>query len=78
MAAAAVAAGGFVAGAAVAGLVHRRQRQSTALARGNGISRALARAGTRKAARAPERLEILSSHTLLVDVHVLGVPGLGS
>ena len=36
MQAAAVAAGGFVAGAAVAGLVTRRQRRSAAVARGRG------------------------------------------
>jgi len=75
--AAAVAAGGFVAGAAVAGLVHRRQRQS-ALARG-GLTRTLGRAGSRRAAKAAaERLQVISSQTLLVDVHVLGPADLGS
>src|ERR1700726_3448659 len=43
--AAAVAAGGFVAGAAVVGLVHRRQRQSTALAKGRRVRGDLGRGG---------------------------------
>jgi hypothetical protein len=71
--AAAVAAGSFVAGAAVAGLVHRRHSRSAALARGGRVGRTLAR-GSRKAARGPERLQIVGSRTLLVDVHLLGMP----
>jgi len=73
--AAAVAAGGFVAGAAVVGLVHRRQRQTPALAGGGRIGRALARSGSRRVAQGSEVLQIVSSRTLLVDVHVLGTPG---
>ena len=71
--AAAVAAGSFVAGAAVAGLVHRRQR-SLAPSQGGRVGRALAR-GSRKGARGQERLQIVGSRTLLVDVHLLGTPG---
>ena len=72
--AAAVAAGGFVAGAAVVGLVHRRQRHSAALAQGGRVARALSRRGTRKGSSAPELLQIVGSRTLLVDVHLLGTP----
>lgn len=71
--AAAVAAGSFVAGAAVAGLVHRRHSRSPALGQAGRVGRTLAR-GSRKAARAPERLQIVGSRTLLVDVHLLGMP----
>ena len=78
----AVAAGGFVAGAAVLGLVQRRQRRSSALAKGRGAGRAVKkarhagvpsthRAGTRTA----ELMQIVDSRTLLVDVHLLGRPG---
>src|SRR5271157_2445510 len=72
--AAAVVAGGFVAGAAVAGLVHRRQRSAPALAGGGRIGRALARGGSRNGAGAAELVQIVSSRTLLVDVHLLGTP----
>jgi hypothetical protein len=72
--AAAVAAGSFVAGAAVAGLVHRRHSRSAALAQGTRTGRRLARS-SRKTAGAPERLQIVGSRTLLVDVHLLGSPG---
>jgi len=72
--AAAVAAGGFVAGAAVVGLVHRRRR--TALAKGGRAGR-LNRArpprrDNRSANRAGELLQIVGSRSLLVDVHLLG------
>src|ERR1700754_4130284 len=46
--AAAVAAGGFVAGAAVVGLVARRQRRSPALAKGARAGRRLARGRGRR------------------------------
>jgi len=62
----AVAAGGFVAGAAVAGLVHRRGRRSARPSRRR-------RAGT--GGRAAELVEIVGSRSLLVDVHLLGGPG---
>jgi hypothetical protein len=64
--AAAVAAGGFVAGAAVVGLVHRRQRRSSALAKGRG---------TRRSSRASELVQVVGSRSFLVDVHLLGGPG---
>ncbi len=70
--AAAVAAGGFVAGAAVVGLVQRRRRR-TALAKGRR-GRRLSRGGRdgRSANRAGELLQIVGSRSLLVDVHLLG------
>ena len=67
--AAAVAAGGFVAGAAVVGLVHRRRRR-TALTKGRRAGR-LSRDG-RSAKKAGELLQIVGSRSLLVDVHLLG------
>jgi hypothetical protein len=71
--AAAVAAGGFVAGAAVVGLVHRRQRQS-ALAKGRRAGRDLARGGRRgrRSGAVGELVQIGGSRSLLVDVHLLG------
>jgi hypothetical protein len=73
--AAAVAAGGFVAGAAVAGLVTRRQRNSAALAKGRRAGRRLGRRGRRGRGAAPaasELVQIVGSRSLLVDVHLLG------
>lgn len=70
--AAAVAAGGFVAGAAVVGLVHRRQRRSSALGKGKRAGRSLGQGGSRGAARAVELVQIVGSRSLLVDVHLLG------
>jgi hypothetical protein len=64
--AAAVAAGGFVAGAAVVGLVHRRQRRSSAIAKGRG---------SRRAGRAGELVQVVGSRSFLVDVHLLGGSG---
>jgi len=70
--AAAVAAGGFVAGAAVVGLVHRRRR-TAAVAKGRSARR-LSRAGRdgRSAKGAGEILQIVGSRSLLLDVHLLG------
>jgi hypothetical protein len=68
--AAAVAAGGFVAGAAVVGLVHRRHRR--ALMRGARGAGKLTRGGSRRAGRAGELVQIVGSRSLLVDVHLLG------
>ncbi len=68
--AAAVAAGGFVAGAAVVGLVTRRQRRAGALAGGRRAGRRLGRG--RKPAGAGELVQIVGSRSLLVDVHLLG------
>jgi hypothetical protein len=62
--AAAVAAGGFVAGAALAGIVHRRRSR-----------RRPARQANRKGAKAAELVQIVASRSLLVDVHLLGFPG---
>jgi len=72
--AAAVAAGGFVAGAAVVGLAHRRSRRSAALAKGRGAGRRLGRGGRagRSAPGAGELVQIVGSRSLLVDVHLLG------
>jgi len=75
--AAAVAASGFMAGAAVVGLVHRRQRRSSALAKGHRAGRELGRGnrGRRASARAGELVQIVGSRSLLVDVHLLGGSG---
>jgi hypothetical protein len=71
--AAAVAAGGFVAGAAVVGLVHRRQRHAAALSKGRRSGRDLGRGARRgRASRAGELVQIVGSRSLLVDVHLLG------
>ncbi len=64
--AAAVAAGGFVAGAAVVGLVSRRH--SRALAAGATPRRRLLR---RSRSTRVEALQIVSTRSLLVDVHLL-------
>jgi hypothetical protein len=72
--AAAVAAGGFVAGAAVVGLVQRRHRRSAALAKGRRSSGELGRGArrSRRSGRAAELVQIVGSRSLLVDVHLLG------
>ncbi len=63
--AAAVAAGGFVAGAAVARLVHRHHRRPAGRRLGRG----------RRRSAAGEGLQIVASRSLLLDVHLLGIPG---
>jgi hypothetical protein len=69
--AAAVAAGGFVAGAAVVGLVNRRRhRRVHALAK-RGRAGRLSR-DARSGGKAGELLQIVGSRSLLVDVHLLG------
>lgn len=68
---AAVAAGGFVAGAAVLGLAHRRKARRTALAAARPRRR-IARAG--RGAKRAQLVEIVASRSLLVDVHLLGSP----
>jgi len=77
--AAAVAAGGFVAGAAVVGLVHRRQRRSSALTKGRRAGRigsaSRSRPGSRSRSPAAELVQIVGSRSLLVDVHLLGGSG---
>jgi hypothetical protein len=71
--AAAAAAGGFVAGAAVLGLVQRRHRNAGALVKAPR-KRALARRGSRGVlpAAAAESLQVVSSSAFLVEVHLLG------
>jgi hypothetical protein len=76
--AAAVAAGGFVAGAAMVGLVHRRRRRSSVLGKGAPARRLPRRnrAGTqRSGGRAAELVQIVGSRSFLVDVHLLGGSG---
>jgi hypothetical protein len=70
---AAAAAGGFVAGAAVLGLVHRRRSKRLALASAR-MPRRLARSGKRSKS-VGELVEVVASRSLLVDVHLLGVSG---
>jgi hypothetical protein len=70
--AAAVAAGGFVAGAAVVGLVHRRRRATLAKGRGARRLRRGGRDGRSANKKAGELLQIVGSRSLLVDVHLLG------
>lgn len=64
--AAAVAATGFVAGAAMVGLARRRRSHQALRARSNRrrVSAAAGRAG--------ELVQIVGSRSLLVDVHLLG------
>jgi len=69
---AAAVAGGFVAGAAVFGLVARRNGRSAALTQGRAAGRRL---GRRSSAPAPQMLQVVSTRSLLVDVHVLGPAG---
>jgi hypothetical protein len=72
--AAAVAAGGFVAGAAVVGLVARRQRHAAAVSRGRPAGRRLGRGrrGRKSSSAADELVQIVGSRSLLLDVHLLG------
>lgn len=69
----AVAATGFVAGAAVVGLVGRHQRR--ALSQGASTARRLGRGRGRD--RGPEVLQVVHTRSLLVDVHLLAGPGEG-
>ena len=70
--AAAVAAGGFVAGAAVVGLVTRRQRQAAALSKSASAGRRLGRSRRGRKSAADELVQIVGSRSLLLDVHLLG------
>jgi hypothetical protein len=72
--AAAVAAGGFVAGAAVVGLVNRRHKRSSALSSGARIGGDRGRRG-RRGGRGGELVQIVGSRSLLLDVHLLGGAG---
>ncbi len=67
---AAVAAGGFLAGAVFLGLVRRRQAHQGALAR----ARAPRRLGRVRKRSKQSELAIVGSRSLLVDVHLLGAP----
>jgi hypothetical protein len=69
--AAAAAAGGFVAGAAVVGLVNRRHAR--ALARGRARRGLRGRRAARNAGVA-DRLQVVGSRSFLLDVHLLGSP----
>lgn len=71
---AAAAAGGFVAGAAMLGLVHRRQRRS-ALARALRQPRRIALRGGQGTGAGGDLLQIVGTRSLLVDVHLLAGPG---
>jgi hypothetical protein len=73
--AAAVAAGGFVAGAAVVGLVNRRQRRAPAVGKGHRAGRSIGSGAGRGVAKAGELVQIVGSRSLLVDVHLLGGTG---
>ncbi len=71
----AAAAGSFVAGAAVVGLVSRRHRRSAALAskrRPRRLSRRVK--ASRRSPSVAERLQIVGSRSFVVDVHLLGSP----
>src|SRR6476646_9133955 len=63
--AAAVAAGGFVAGAAVVGLVHRRQRRAAVPSKGRRANGELARGSGRgrRSAKAVELVQIVGSRS---------------
>lgn len=66
---AAMAATGFLAGATVVGLAHRRHRRALAPRRPNRRSRGTQSGGAR------EIVQIVGSRSLLVDVHLLGGSG---
>lgn len=68
---AAVAAGGFLAGAAFLGLVRRRHSRRAALVQARAPRR-LGRA--RKRSKRPGEIAIVGSRSFLVDVHLLGAP----
>jgi hypothetical protein len=68
------AAVGFLAGAAVLGLVHRRHRRAIALARGAPRRRLGRRARRARRKDGIDLLQIVGSRSLLVDVHLLGAP----
>jgi hypothetical protein len=71
--AAAVAAGGFIAGAALVGLAHRRRDREVARARKGRRRSVLWRGRARQdVERTTSVLEIVGSRSLLVDVHLLG------
>jgi hypothetical protein len=72
--AAAAAAGGFMAGAAVVGLVGRRRSRALGKGRRGRGPRGRGTASIRNAG-VVERLQIVGSRSLLLDVHLLGGSG---
>jgi hypothetical protein len=70
--AAAAAAGGLVAGAAVLGIVQRRHRSAGALVKASRKRSLGRRAGRGALPAAAESLQVVSSSTFLVEVHLLG------
>jgi hypothetical protein len=70
----AAAAGGFVAGAAMLGLVHRRRSKRAALA-STRSTRRVGRSGKKRSKSMGELAEVVATRTLLVDVHLLGPVG---
>jgi hypothetical protein len=69
---AAAAAGGFVAGAALLGLVHRRHNKRVALAGARAPLR-VGRSGKRSKSVA-DAVDVVATRSLLVDVHLLRAP----
>jgi len=79
-AASALAAGGFLAGAAAVGIVSRRQRRPRALTRAAGRlrlpgARPRARRRSRRAPAGADALQVVATRKLLIDVHLLAGPG---
>ena len=70
--AAAVAVGGFVAGAAIVGLAHRRRERTLTRARKRRLAVRRHSRARRQGAGNLSVLEIVGSRSLLVDVHLLG------
>jgi hypothetical protein len=69
----AVAAGGFVAGAAVVGLLHQRGRRGSPSPKRDRGGRGSSRGGRsgHEPSRAAELVQIVATRSLLVDVHLL-------
>jgi hypothetical protein len=72
--AAAVAAGGFLAGAAMVGVLARHRRARPPAPRPRRLLRRRG-AAARRQSSAGDLLQVVASRSLLVDVHLLGVPG---
>ncbi len=70
---AAAAAGGFVAGAALLGLVRRRHTRRVALA-GARRSRRIGRSGKKRSKSGAPLVDVVATRSLLVDVHLLRAP----
>ena len=73
---AAAAAGGFMAGAAVLGLVHRRRHKRVALA-GARAPRRIGRRSGKRSKSVGQLVEVVATRSFLVDVHLLGSSGRG-